>query len=265
MTHTDPPLRHVYPAVFKPLPGTGRWSVRFPDLAKESEVEGETLEEAILHASRLLRENVDALEHDRQIAPPPSPYENIRAGEGEIVQLLTTGSPEEAGDKGNRVLCGCLLIVAIFLLLVFGGAGSSLCGMSGATVTTTISDLRSLQVASLMYYADSGDVRLAENENHLALLLTYVGDSKRFTQPGGYVFREAGGVWWVGYDLRIKYEKNSDLRKKLAARAREYGGFFGSPNIDVTPVSADAAYLYKIDMDAVWTPAGLAEITLRRP
>jgi hypothetical protein len=107
-----------------------------------------------------------------------------------------------------------------------------------------------------MYYADSGDVRLSENENHLALLFPYMSDPEKFTQRGGYVFRAAGDVWWMGYDLHLIYKRRLDMRERLAKRAPELGNLFGSPSIDVVPVSADAAHLYKADMGAVWMMVG---------
>jgi hypothetical protein len=259
MTRPNPPAWYLYPAIFKPLPGTGRWSVRLPDLEEEGEVEGETLEEAALCATnQILWKHMDILERRQQAAPRPSPYESIRAEEGEIVQLLVVDSPKKIGKKGSYAVSGYLVAAVMVFLLALGSSCSDGGGGGHAStiVTTIVSDLRALAAASLMYYGDSGDVQLSGNENHLALLLPIFGDaSTRFTQPGDYAFRVTGDVWWVGYDLRLRYEKRPGVRERLAGRAQELGGLFGSPSIDVTPVSADAAHLYKADMDAVWMMA----------
>jgi hypothetical protein len=229
---------------------------------KEDEVEGRSLEEAILAARQLLRSYMKPFE-DSGGAPPPSSYESVSVGDGETVQLLVVEpieSIEEAEDakevKGNVPSWVVFILLSVFVLWIFvmssrtsGGSATS-----SAVAVDLISNMRTLRAAALMHHAVSGDVRLSENENHVALLASYLGDPRRITQKQQYAFRVTNGVWWVGCDLETPKYRDKYVRERLKSWARERE-LFGSSAIGVTPVSADEAHRYDTGMNAIWSIA----------
>ena len=81
--------QYVYPAVFTPPRGEGeRWSVRFPDLAKNEKVKAKTLEVATLCAHDILKAYIHSAEQHKHTAYLPAPCESVTVDEGEILQYV---------------------------------------------------------------------------------------------------------------------------------------------------------------------------------
>jgi hypothetical protein len=246
------PQQYLYPAVFTPPHGgNGRWSVRFPDLAKESQVTGETLEAATLAAGVLLKQYLSPFERNRRNPPSPTPYKDIVAKKGETVQLIIAPSNlSEKTPKGNSLLEVVFCLVIMFLLGPYLSPNSSVGPTSSSEAANIISALRDFKAAVRMYDAEHPDAfsSLSRNENHLALLLDYV-DNPEKASDNTYAFRVVDSVGWVGYNLDKK--SSGELLEKLEGKAKS-AGLLGSPSIDELPASSDVAHLYKKNDGAVW-------------
>ena len=82
------PERYAYPARFTPYNDDGDyWVVHFPDL-EDCMTNAETLEETIEQAHNVLEDYMALLERDGQAIPKPTPYEDVKAENNEIVQLV---------------------------------------------------------------------------------------------------------------------------------------------------------------------------------
>jgi hypothetical protein len=242
----------LYPAVFTPPhDGNGRWSVRFPDLGKESQVTGKTLEAATLAAGVLLKQYLSPFQRNRRNLPSPTPYKDIVAEKGETVQLIIAPrNLSEKTPKGNSLLEVVFCFVIIFLLGPYLSPNSSSGPTSSSAASNIISELRNLKAATRMYDAEHPDTfsSLSRNENHLALLLNYM-DNPEKEWWDSFAFHVVDNVGWVGYNLDKKSPQ--ETLERLEGRAKSTG-LLGSPSIDEPPASTGVEHLYKKTDGAVW-------------
>jgi hypothetical protein len=105
-----------------------------------------------------------------------------------------------------------------------------------------ISNLRSLQAASLMFYADSMDVTntLPTNVNLIKHLKPYIDTPEKY-DSGYYILAILDGEWWGGIDLAIVGGKRR-IKEQLKTTARSVG-LFGGPSLNA------GGY---VDQDIVW-------------
>jgi hypothetical protein len=220
-------------------------------LDKEDQVTSDTLQEATLKASELLKRHLSAFDRTWRNLPSPRLYEEVVPEKGETVQLLIASRdlPEE---KRRGFLFGiALCCIPLFLLLIFVTLSPSGCASASPEAANIISELRNLKAAAMMYRKDHPDAlsSLSENENHITLLLPYFDNPEKYSEKhGSYVYRIENGAGWAGYNVS---DRTSGLREKLEGKAQSTG-LFGSLSVDEPPASCDITHIYKKDAKAVW-------------
>jgi len=122
----------------------------------------------------------------------------------------------------------------------------------GVEASNIVSNLRSLQSASLMLYEDKGELihELPRGVNIAEYLTRYMRnpDSSVWSK---YMFIIAdNGYWWVGGLYVGTSRRGRAIRNRLAGRAHNVG-LFGTSQPE-PPLSADRAYQYQTNDAFVW-------------
>lgn len=85
------PEYYSYPAIFS-TDGDG-WEVRFPDV-ENAFTAADTIEQAIIEARFVLEDVMYLREKEQDEIPAATPFDEIEAKEGELVQLVVAFMPE---------------------------------------------------------------------------------------------------------------------------------------------------------------------------
>ena len=112
------------------------------------------------------------------------------------------------------------------------------------SVIAIIVDLRNLRAAAEIYRKDNLD-KLDTVKPELRLLDSYLENSARFTKTRGeYIFNEANGSWWVGYNLSAT-DKYSLDRAGVCERLRmmAHGSIYGSMDIRIPYFKEDIVFM----------------------
>jgi general secretion pathway protein G len=113
-----------------------------------------------------------------------------------------------------------LIVIVIIGILASGMMLASGAATATATATTIISDLKSLQGAAIMYYANSLDAN--SNADGIDKLYGFMGDSKKISnEEQNYKFVINSHGWWVGYENGRLNDKA--VKEKLAAKTNDIG------------------------------------------
>jgi general secretion pathway protein G len=117
-----------------------------------------------------------------------------------------------------------LIVIVIIGILASGMMLGSGAATATATATTIISDLKALQGAAIMFYADHLTVAAGNNDNRLGEIRKYMGDSRKLqsdTEGPNYRFYIKSNGWWVGYSGgRLN---DATVQQKLALKANDIG------------------------------------------
>ena len=148
-------------------------------------------------------------------------------------------------------------LIGVFIFFAFSIAGyltTSTSAFACAEASNTVSELRGLKAAALMYATDHPN--FAENlsnhqSNYIELIKGYMDNPAKYL-PERCSFRATPEVWWVGYNLS-EIRRDTDTREKLNDRAPRTE-LYGSPRLDITPVSTDIHNLYQVEDNIVWMP-----------
>ncbi|MDR2176267.1 MAG: prepilin-type N-terminal cleavage/methylation domain-containing protein [Synergistaceae bacterium] len=114
-----------------------------------------------------------------------------------------------------------LLIVIVIIGILAGGMMlASGAATATATATTIVSDLKALQGAMVMYYADHMDQGVGTLASQK--IYPYMGDSQKIKNDSGtYTFTIDANGWWVTYEGgRLTDAK---VQEKVEAKAKDVG------------------------------------------
>jgi predicted RNase H-like HicB family nuclease len=129
MNKIEQPQQYLYPAVFTPPhDDNGRWSVRFPDLAKDERVDAKTLEEAMLCAHDILKAHVASLKRRTLPMPLLTPCGNVTVNDGEILQLVVASleDPKNVRQYVASIFSSFVKsLIVVLILLLFAMAMTS--------------------------------------------------------------------------------------------------------------------------------------------
>jgi general secretion pathway protein G len=138
-----------------------------------------------------------------------------------------------------------LIVIVIIGILASGMMLASGAATASATATMIISDLRNLQAAALMYYAEhlTANVGNFGGDAAIGSLYRYMGDSKKISaNDPHFKFSITASGWWVGYSAgRLTDEL---VKEKLGAKGISAGVY-----------SDKGENFYEGDGDAVWMKA----------
>ena len=142
------------------------------------------------------------------------------------------------------VLTSLVVFVAMGMLISASGRG----GSPSAEASIIVSNLRSLQSASLMFRADKRDFihEMPRGVNNIEYLTQHTANPD-WSGWDNYIFIIGGDHWWIGLDLE---QASVNVRRRLVARASSMG-LFGTSQPE-PPISNDEAYFYRESDKFVW-------------
>jgi len=142
--------------------------------------------------------------------------------------------------------CFILALIASMVFLIYDGRQNP--PGSTAEASNIISNLRSLQSASLALYSDKGEAisELPRGVNIIEYLTRYMPNSESPVW-NNYIFIIRDSYWWAGFDL-VQSHTRRNIRNMLFSRRNI--GLFGTSQPEPPP-SNDDDYLYARD-DFVW-------------
>jgi len=148
----------------------------------------------------------------------------------------------------NGIYICSFLGIFVFMLSLL--SAPSVCSRS--IPSNMVSNLRTLQSASIMLRADKGELirELPRGVNVLELLTQYTANPKSSAWDD-YFFIITDNHWWAGLDLNQAHGgRSANVRSRLVSRASTVGlfGTFGAE----PPPSNDEAYLYTTSDNFVW-------------
>jgi hypothetical protein len=150
--------------------------------------------------------------------------------------------------KTRFIIALLILVVAVFAAFFYINATMFITDEEAVShpnpVVAIIVDLRNLRAAAEIFRNDNLD-KLDSIKLELKLLDRYLESPARFTKtPGEYIFAEANGSWWVGYNLSAT-NKYSDDRKDVYTRLRmmAHGTIYSSMDIKIPYYRGDIVYM----------------------
>ena len=111
-------------------------------------------------------------------------------------------------------------------------------------VIAIIVDLRNMRTAAQIFRNDNLE-KLDTIKPELKHLASYLENPARFTKTEGeYLFTEANGEWWVGYNL-VATDQYSEDRKSVHKRLLYMAGktIYGSMDINIPYNGQDIIYM----------------------
>lgn len=137
-----------------------------------------------------------------------------------------------------------VLTVSIFITVKMTMTAKEESEPHSNSIVSLIVDLRNLRSAAEIYRKDNMD-RLDTVKPELKLLNNYLENPARFTKKSDeFIFKEANGSWWVGYNLAATDEFSLD-RSSICERLRmmAFGSIYGSMDVSIPYFKQDIVFM----------------------